>query len=375
MQSNLSLQIEQAKKFGYSAFLLLESGEIFFGYSVGSRSLSAGELCFTTGMSGYQHSITDPSFAEQIIVFTHPHIGNVGINNLDSESSKIFCKGIVLRENIIQSQHHLSKIDFSKWLINNNIVGICGIDTRRLTKVLNSGNAQNAVICTEENLNVEKALDVLSNCPSMLNRELSETTSGFNFNTSNNGKKIVALVDFGVKHGIIENLNKYCTVKIIQARANFHKEILSLKPDGIIFSNGPGDPNATYELFKEELKLLLNSNVPILGICLGHQLLALSMNLHTEKMHVGHRGNNHPVYNLNAQKVEITSQNHGFVVSRKNNIPDDIEITHISLFDNSIEGFKKGNKIFSYQHHPEGSPGPNDSAYIFKDFFDAINCQ
>lgn len=424
---NLNFKIKKAKEYGYSAFLLLKSKEIFFGYSLGAVASIAAELCFTTAMTGYQHTITDPSFAEQIILFTQPHIGNIGINKLDNESSKIFCKGIVLRENIVQSKHYLIESSFTDWLKENKIAAICGIDTRQLTKILHNLNSEqqltteaSALLCTnfrEDNFQLEESLLLLNNCRSMQNMELTSIAAGFSFPPNakaepKDSRPLVALLDFGTKYGIIENLNKYFEVKIIPAKIDFYKEILALKPAAIVLSNGPGDPHATYDLFKEDFTLLLTSGLPILGICLGHQLLALSFNLRTEKMSTGHRGSNHPIYNLTNGKVEITSQNHGFMVVNNNDSSNNINInqeenevnkkpnsyhiayidhtdhialvkneeinkeklivTHISLFDGSIEGFKKGNKIFAYQYHPEGSPGPSDAHYIFKEFFYAV---
>lgn len=358
----------KAYPYPYNAFLLLEDGKVFWGKSVGKKGKITGELCFTTAMTGYQHTITDPSFAGQIIVFTFPHIGNVGINTKDNEKTKAFCKGIVLREYPEISSHFLDEQVLTQWLEEHDIIGIAGLDTRALARYLRNHKSQNALIysCLE----IEKHYsEYLYNTPSMNNLELAKLVTGYNINSTYNSlqKRKIVLIDFGVKESIIRELKDY-EVIIIPAGPNFAARALEYNPTGIVLSNGPGDPKATAQYASKEILQLIKADIPILAICLGHQLLALALGADTEKMSVGHRGSNHPVLNLSNKKIEITSQNHGFTVSFEK-LPDTIEVTHISLFDKSIEGFKvRGKPITSVQYHPEGGPGPRDSYYIFKDF-------
>lgn len=352
----------------YSAVLVLQDGKSFWGKSIGKKGEAVGEVCFTTSMTGYQHTITDPSFAEQIIAFTFPHIGNVGINDKDYERQKIFASGIVVRE--ISSAYHSScTMDLDDWLKQNEIVGISRVDTRALTNHLRRYGHQSGVICSPDNLqNIKKDFLQLEgvNLVSKVNKyndHIINETGSYN----------VVVVDFGVKSGIITCLaNLNCRVIVVAAKENFAKEVLSLNPDGIVLSNGPGDPLATAKYAAEEIDILIKSNLPIFGICLGHQLLAITLGAKTIKMNLGHRGNNHPVCEVSSTKVEITTQNHGFVVDPKT-LPSSVEVTHVSLFDNSVEGIKlKGYPVFSVQYHPEGSPGPYDSHYLFKRFVDSM---
>lgn len=352
---------------GYDAVLALRTGELFYGHSVGKRGVTTGEICFTTGITGYQSTITDPSFAEQIITFTSPHIGNIGINDFDDESRKVFCKGVIIRENIIETDHFLRKKSFSSWLDENNVVGITGIDTRRLTHLINKKGPQNAVICSKP-MSID---DIRGSTAEMKSIELTKLVSGFSLGVKSHGnKKKVAIIDFGVKGGIVKNISSYFDIEVIKSEPGFSEKITN-EIAGIVLSNGPGDPEATFNYLKSDFDRIFSLNLPILGICLGHQILALQFGCKTRKMDTGHRGANHPVLNLETRKVEITSQNHGFMVD---SLADQVEVTHVSLFDNSVEGLKIKNKpIFSVQYHPEGSPGPNDSHYIFKNFSNVVN--
>ncbi|MBQ4875391.1 MAG: glutamine-hydrolyzing carbamoyl-phosphate synthase small subunit [Rickettsiaceae bacterium H1] len=357
----------------HNAVLLFKNEKFFYGKSLGKLGITTGEICFTTGITGYQHTITDPSFAGQIITFTFPHIGNVGINDKDYERDKIFAKGIILREEITRNPSHPSSyLNIDEWLKKNNIVGICGIDTRALTKHLRDcGSIEGVIYSSKNKIDTEEVKKHLNSCKSMKGQELTGYTAGIaikNDNTKNQiNKKKVIIIDFGMKTGIINNINDM-NIIIIPGKDNFAERVISNKPDGIILSNGPGDPEATAKYTTEEIKKLLELNLPIFGICLGHQLLAISLGCKTKKMKNGHRGSNHPVYNLSTKKVEISSQNHGFTVDEKK-LPDNIEITHKSLFDGDIEGIKVKNKpIFSVQYHPEAHPGPNDSRYLFQEF-------
>jgi carbamoyl-phosphate synthase small subunit len=371
----------------YNALLLLADGTVFYGFGLGLPGQTMGEICFNTGMTGYQEVLTDPSYAGQIITFTFPHIGNVGANAEDIEATLPHARGLVVREPItnpsnFRSQHHLQS-----WLEQHEMTGICGVDTRALTLHIREKGAQNALILHAmpgQALPSPEALHAeLKAHPDLNGMELAESvtteepygwtqtiwrlhTGGFG--TAGEGTHHVVAIDYGEKLNILRLLADYgCKVTVVPAKTPA-KEILALNPDGIFLSNGPGDPAATGQYALPILRELLASGVPIFGICLGHQLLALAMGAKTAKMHQGHRGANHPVKNLLNGKVEITSQNHGFSVTR-DSVPDDVEITHVSLFDGCIEGLRHKTKpAFCVQYHPESSPGPHDSRYLFEEF-------
>ncbi len=359
----------------HEAILILEGGKTFSGKPLGYHGITIGEVCFTTGMTGYQHTITDPSFANQIITFTFPHIGNIGINQYDNEREKVFANGIILREFPIGSPSHPSSIiSLHEWLLANKIVGICDVDTRAITRYIRDQGAVNGIICSGPHIDIEKAKQELSLCPKMAGQELAlkiaKQKGNINHCNRKSNKKVV-IVDFGMKAGIAQQVS-HMDVIIVSASENLAEEVLSYQPDGIILSNGPGDPEATAQYSSPEIIKLLDTNIPLFAICLGHQLLAISLGCRTVKMKTGHRGANHPVYNLETKKVEISSQNHGFVID-ENTIPDNVEVTHISLFDKTIEGIRLKNKpVFSVQYHPESCPGPNDSHYLFERFIDEI---
>lgn len=356
----------------FPAALILADGRVFHGIGIGKKAKIFGEICFNTAMTGYQEILTDPSYAGQIVTFTFPHIGNVGVNNEDIECDKVFARGLVIRENITNPSNYRATGHFHKWLFKNNLTGICGIDTRALTRHIRDKGAQNACISEvgSQRSEVRELLKELRNYPSMVGLDLAkEVTCGQRSEFGGQGSGIhVVAIDYGIKQNILRSLVSVgCKVTVAPAETTA-KEILKYKPDGIFLSNGPGDPAATGKYAIPTIKELMETGIPIFGICLGHQLLALAMGCKTEKMLQGHHGANHPVKDLETGKVEITSQNHGFVVS-KEPLPKDVVITHISLFDNTIQGIRSKTKpVFSVQGHPEASPGPQDSLYLFERF-------
>ena len=359
-----------------SAKLVLENGTIFEGISFGYEGETIGEVCFNTGMTGYQEILTDPSYCGQIITMTYPHIGNYGINKDDVESNNIYASGFIVREGNYTPSNYRSTDSINNYLKNHNIVGIQGIDTRMLVRILRNEGSMNGIISTIDP-NISSLIKKVKSSKPMMGKDLVQIVTckqkykWNNFNISKTKKKYkIAVIDFGIKLNILRLLSSYefdLTVFPAQATA---KEILKENPDGIFLSNGPGDPAAvTYGI--KTVKALLGKK-PIFGICLGHQILALALGASTFKLKFGHRGCNHPVKNLNNNKIEITSQNHGFSID-SNSIPNDVDITHTSLNDQTIEGlYSKKFSAFSVQYHPESSPGPHDSRYLFKQFIDLI---
>nr|WP_218939345.1 glutamine-hydrolyzing carbamoyl-phosphate synthase small subunit [Wolbachia endosymbiont of Atemnus politus] len=358
----------------------MQDGKYFFGKSVGKKGKCIGEICFTTGTTGYQHTITDPSFADQIITFTFPHIGNIGINSKDNEGKKIFASGVIMRE-LSSASHPSSYVSLNDWLERNNVVGISGVDTRALTRHLRKHRSQNGMIYSLTYSPVytgawviEDLLNELKEYKSVNGIEITNKVSlSNNFKNDLNAKYKVVVVDFGVKASIVSRLIELgCTIELIKPERGFAQKILSMDPDGIVLSNGPGDPQEIGENVISEIGAIIKSKIPVLGICMGHQLLAITLGAKTTKMNIGHRGSNHPVYNISGGKVEITSQNHGFVVD-PSFLPSNVEVTHISLFDNSIEGIMMKNyPVFSVQYHPEEAPGTHDSHYLFGHFISNI---
>lgn len=381
-------QIFVANEF-HNAVLVLNDGKYFLGYGVGSVGTTSGEICFNTGMTGYQEVLTDPSYARQIITFTFPHIGNVGCNINDEEATHVFCRGVVMREQISNACNYRATEELNSWLIKHKIVGICGVDTRELTRYMVKHGACGALIYhaplgTTIDVNdlqqqaaqvadlkgIELSGVVTTQESYVANKGLFDLKLNSYPSVSNSSAKFnVVAIDYGIKQNILCDLvESGCRVTVVPYTTSF-SQIMELKPDGIFLSNGPGDPEATYLSVKDTLLALINTNIPIFGICMGHQLLALAFNLATLKMVRGHRGVNHPVKNFKTNKVEITSQNHGFCVSLNAEQTKDVEISHISLFDGSIEGISHIKKpIFSVQYHPESSPGPHDSKYLFTQF-------
>ena len=371
------------------AILVLENKTVFRGIGLGYQGEATGEICFNTSLTGYQEIISDPSYAGQIIIFTFPHIGNVGTNNEDLESEKIWTRGVIFNSEISNPSNYRSLLDLNNWLKKNKIVGITGLDTRSLTNYIRDKGAPKGTISNNKKrkFNINKFIRTSTKWPGLNGMDLAEvvttqksyTWKGLKTWSKKNGylknkKKLfkIIAIDYGIKKNILRYFSNYnCEVKVINCKTTAD-EILKLKPHGIFLSNGPGDPAATGKYAIPVIKKLIKSNIPIFGICLGHQILALSLNGKTKKMKLGHRGANHPVKNQISQKVEITSQNQGFEVVRES-LNKNIIVTHTSLFDNSIEGIKLKNKpVFSVQYHPESNPGPQDSHYLFSDFIKEV---
>ena len=371
------------------SILILGDGSYFLGRSFGSKKECLGEICFNTSISGYQEIITDPSYTGQIITFTFPHIGNIGSNKFDEEGNTNSIAGIVVRQHPTNESNWRSEISFNEWLIKNNIPGISGIDTRLLTKIIRKYKSCNALICFEKsgNFKIEELKNKLKKHPKMDGLNLSSSittkkqykyTEGVHELISSevydlkNFKPKIAVIDFGVKQNILRHLvNLNAEVSVFSENAPI-EDINNFKPDGIFLSNGPGDPSATEIKCRKLLSALFQLKIPVFGICIGHQLIGISFGAKTNKMPQGHRGANHPVKNLSKNKVEITSQNHGYQIDL-DSLPNCLEVTHTSLFDNSIEGIRhRSLPIFSVQYHPEASPGPTESSYLFNEFLNLI---
>ena len=349
-----------------NTILLLDDGIKYEGKQLGYLGETIGEVCFNTGMTGYQEILTDPSYCSQIVTMTSPHIGNYGINEKDAESNKIQVSGFVIKEGSIVPSNWRSTISLDEYLKKNKIVGIQDIDTRALTRHIRDNGAMNGIISSIDN-DIDSLSKKLKKAPDMNGLDLAKVVSTKKiYKWSNSGKHKVAVVDYGIKYNILKILaDSDCEITVFPAQITA-KEIIDFNPDGIFLSNGPGDPSAvTYGI--EMVKNLLGSK-PIFGICLGHQILSLALGAKTFKLNFGHRGINHPVKNLETEIVEITSQNHGFAVDL-NSLPENVISTHINLNDNTNEGIEcKDYKAFSVQHHPESSPGPHDSRYLFDKF-------
>ena len=352
------------------AILLLEDGTTYHGTAIGKIGTTTGEICFNTGMTGYQEVFTDPSYYGQILVQTNVHIGNYGTQEEEAESDRIKIAGLVCRN--FSSVYSRNKADYSiqEYFLENNISGIADVDTREIVKHIRDKGAMNAIISSEI-LDIEELKQKLSIVPSMAGLELSShvsTLQSYAYGEESAPLK-VALLDLGVKRHIVKCLaDRNCLVKVFPATSTF-AEMQEFKPDGYLISNGPGDPSAMpYAV--ETVKAILEADVPLFGICLGHQILAQACGISTYKMHCGHRGMNHPVLNLVSGLSEITSQNHGFSVNAEEiKGSEKVEITHINLNDNTIEGLSvKGKNAFSVQYHPEAGPGPHDSRYLFDNF-------
>ena len=356
--------------------LILEDGSHYNGIKIGSPNMEIGEVCFNTSMTGYQEIITDPSYAGQIINFTFPHIGNVGTNFDDDESRKPFAKGIIINCDISDPSNYRSILHLDMWLKKNNVPGICNIDTRLITNKIRSKGAPKGGII-EGPINRKKTaycLKEIKKWKGLNGLDLAIDVSRKDvkiYKSKKKSKLKVVAIDYGIKQNILNCLLDLNLEVILVPAITSAEKILAYNPNGIFLSNGPGDPKATGKYAIPIIKRLIKARIPIFGICLGHQLISLAMGAKTKKMFQGHRGANHPVKNLETKKVEITSQNHGFEVT-ESSIPKNVKITHKSLFDGSIEGIKKGKKIFAVQYHPEASPGPHDSHYLFKDFKEMI---
>lgn len=369
-----------------TAALILENGDIFWGYGFGAKVASIGELCFNTSQTGYQEILTDPSYSGQIITFTFPHIGIVGANNIDIESSKIHASGCIINQPLDKYSNWRSKFGLDYFLKENKIPCISNIDTRQLTRLLSTKGSLKAAIINfgtndkdfkvlKEKLNEWKGLENLDLSSIVSTKKSYETNESIwnieddNFDLNKKNEYKITCLDFGIKSNILRNLNNNSFLPTVLPINSSYKDILDTQPKGIFLSNGPGDPFATGKIIIPVIKELIKKEIPIFGICLGHQILSLALGAKTKKMFQGHRGGNHPVKNLENSSIEITSQNHGFEVDRSSFSKDIIE-THISLFDGTNEGIKhKTLPIFSVQYHPEASPGPHDSHYLFKKFY------
>ena len=364
-----------------NAKLVLSNGIIFPGFSFGALGTAVGEIVFNTGMTGYQEVITDPSYYGQILTFTYPEIGNTGINFEDSESSNCV-KGIIVRNYSSNNSNWRSIKNFDQWLIDKNIIGIYGIDTRALVKILRSKGAMNGVL-TSENKTIEHCEKLIDKTPKMEGLNLSKLVSTKQqylwqnpteaifdvrkrYSENSNKLKVVA-IDFGIKKSILNRLVSHgCEILVLPSRSSM-KDVLSNNPDGIFFSNGPGDPSSVSEGIDLARSLIEKGDIPMFGICLGHQIFGLALGGSTYKLPFGHRGLNHPCGMDN--QIEITSQNHGFAIDPNSLSNDKVKITHYNLNDNTVAGLEVKNKpIFSVQYHPEASPGPHDSDYLFKKF-------
>jgi carbamoyl-phosphate synthase small subunit len=369
-----------------TAALVFADGTVFYGNGVGALGVTVGEICFNTGLTGYQEILTDLSYAGQIVTFTFPHIGNVGTNEHDMEAKNPAAKGLIIRENITSPSNFRATEHFNDWLKAQSLTGICNVDTRAITRMIRKKGPQNVAICyfsNQKELDIDRLKQLTEVHPSMKGMELAAGVSSVNahqwstgtwnsveniFNTSKKPRFHVVAFDYGAKLNILRSLVAVgCKVTVVPARTSA-ADVIALSPDGVFLSNGPGDPAATGEYALNTLRTLIAKKIPMFGICLGHQLIALALGCQTKKMPQGHRGSNHPVQDLATKRVEITSQNHGFVVCEER-LPHDVEISHRSLFDGTVEGIRsKTHPVFTVQYHPEASPGPKDSVHLFERF-------
>lgn len=378
------------------AILVLADGSIFHGYAIGSHGITSGEVVFNTAMTGYQEIMTDPSYYRQIVMLTYPHIGNTGCNSEDMESAKNYAAGLIIHDLPNLYSNWRSSEDLCSYLKRNNVVAIAGIDTRKLTKLLREKGAQAGCILAGE-IDEKKALAMAQAFPGLAGMDLAKVVStekNYQWNCNDgvwklnkdkqskdqnkdqskdqsNNKNIVAY-DFGIKHNILRMLaERGANITVVPAKTPA-EAVLQMNPDGVFLSNGPGDPEPCDYAIKA-IRVFLDKKIPVFGICLGHQLLALASGAKTIKMKFGHHGANHPVQDLQSKKVWITSQNHGFAVD-ENSMPENLKITHKSLFDGSIQGIERTDcPAFSFQGHPEASPGPHDADSLFDKFFAMMN--
>ena len=375
------IQIFPGENVSKTALLALEDGTVFHGRSIGAIGNSVGEVVFNTAMTGYQEILTDPSYKNQIVALTYPHVGNTGCNAIDEESDKLHLSGLIIRDETATPSSWRSQDSLNSYLKKSKTVGISGIDTRALTRHLRVKGSMKGCISSGKNIDAKKSIAMANDFEGLKNKDLAKVVSAqeeYIFNEGsydlNEGKFLysnkehhVVVYDYGVKKNILRMLvDRGCRLTVINAMTPAER-VINMQPDGVFLSNGPGDPEPCDYAIKN-VKEILNEEIPVFGICLGHRILALASGARTEKMKFGHHGSNHPVQDLKTLSVMITSQNHGFAVSDKN-IPDNILITHRSLFDNSIQGIKiKDKKAFSFQGHPEASPGPHDVGYLFDQF-------
>ena len=371
-----------------AALLVLEDGTVFHGISIGADGISVGEVVFNTSMTGYQEILTDPSYSKQIVTLTYPHIGNTGTNNEDEESSSIHAQGLIIRDLPLIASNFRNQLSLSDYLKSQNIVGIAEIDTRKLTRVLREKGAQSGCIVAGHSLDDALALAKAKEFPGLKGMDLAkEVTTKETYQWKQGSWTLegglpeakddkdlpyhVVAYDFGAKRNILRMLvDRGCRLTVVPAQTPA-EEVLALNPDGIFLSNGPGDPEpCTYAI--EATKTFLQREIPIFGICLGHQILALASGAKTVKMKFGHHGANHPVKDIDRNVVMITSQNHGFAADEAT-LPENLRATHVSLFDGSLQGIERTDKpAFSFQGHPEASPGPHDAAPLFDHFIELI---
>ncbi len=370
------------------AILALADGTIFKGYSIGAAGHTTGEVVFNTAITGYQEILTDPSYSRQIVTLTYPHIGNYGVNPADVEASKVHAAGLIIRDLPLLASNFRSTQSLSDYLKQENVVAIAGIDTRKLTRILREKGAQAGAILTgvqgKEPLEAQ-ALELARSFPGLAGMDLAKVVSvkepyvftetewklGQGFGKQDNPQYHVVAFDYGVKRNILRMLaERGCKVTVLPAEATA-ADALALNPDGIFLANGPGDPEPCDYAIKASAELI-EKGIPTFGICLGHQIMALASGARTMKMKFGHHGANHPVQDLDSKKVLITSQNHGFAVDPET-LPANCRVTHVSLFDGSLQGFERTDKpAFCFQGHPEASPGPTDVAYLFDRFINMM---
>ncbi|QLI82085.1 glutamine-hydrolyzing carbamoyl-phosphate synthase small subunit [Chitinibacter fontanus] len=370
------------------ALLALADGTLFHGISIGADGETLGEVVFNTSMTGYQEILTDPSYAKQIVTLTYPHIGNYGVNAEDAESRGVFAEGLIIRDLPLLHSNFRSTMSLGEYLKQNGVVAIADIDTRKLTRILREKGAQPGCIVSGHNIDAAAAVEKAKSFGSMAGQDLAKVVScekpfewttaewklGVGYTVQSNPKFHVVAYDFGVKHNILRMLaERGCKLTVVPAQTPA-AEVLALNPDGVFLSNGPGDPEPCDYAIKA-IQELLATSLPIFGICLGHQLLGLAAGGKTSKMKFGHHGANHPVQDLDTKHVMITSQNHGFQVD-ETSLPANVRVTHRSLFDGTVQGIALTDKpAFSFQGHPEASPGPHDVAYLFDKFIDAMTAR
>ncbi len=355
------------------AILALEDGRIFEGTSFGSPGEYTGEVVFNTGMTGYQEVLTDPSYKGQIVTMTYPLIGNCGINDEDAESRSLWLEGFVVHELCTTPSNWRSEKTLDAYLKEHNIIGIEGIDTRALTRHIREAGAMRSIISTED-YDRDSLLSKVRSVPGLEGRDLARAvTCGRPYDFTTKGKYRVVVMDFGVKYSILRQLQEAgCSIRVVRADASV-EEIMALNPDGILLSNGPGDPAPVTYAIDTIRTLLAMKTLPIFGICLGHQLLGIALGGTTYKLKFGHHGSNHPVKDLETGKIHITVQNHGFCVDVDSLDRDAVEITHINLNDQTLEGMRHKNlPVFSVQFHPEAGPGPHDARYLFGHFIELM---
>ncbi len=374
------------------ALLALQDGSLFWGESIGVAGQAVGEVVFNTAITGYQEILTDPSYYRQIVTFTYPHIGNVGVNRADANADKVWATGLVIRDLSLTASNWRAELSLAEYLQQQRVVAIAGIDTRRLTRILREKGAQNGCIVAGDNINEAAALKAARDFPGLKGMDLAqEVTTSKQYEWRQGSWTLeqgvpapraadelpwhVAAYDYGIKRGILNRLaDRGCRVTVLPARTPA-QEALALKPDGVFLSNGPGDPEpCDYAI--TAIREILHARVPVFGICLGHQLLGLASGAGTVKMKFGHHGANHPVQELTSGRVLITSQNHGFAVD-ETTLPKNLRATHRSLFDGSLQGVERTDcPAFSFQGHPEDCPGPHDVHYLFDKFIQLMkSCQ